>query len=110
NAVLELIEVTGLDATEFEWVTMRTEVTKIGLGQDRMDVPVLMHAPTGYFFAFDFHAARGEHWAIFVPGHDVSRARVNAGSWNEELDLLAQWLEIVKREYEAPDLWAELGR
>lgn len=85
-------------------------MTKIGLGRPPYVVEALLHVPTAYGFSFDIDVTRGHHYAIYQPGPQGPTEKTNAGDWPQELSYVRQWLGYVKREYEAPDLWAELER
>jgi hypothetical protein len=69
-----------------------------------------VHVPTGWFFIFDWDIGRKHHVAVFVPGTDGSEEEQRPGSWDYQFGYVQEWIGCVKREYEAPDLWAELGQ
>jgi hypothetical protein len=105
NAVLRAIQEAGLNPAEFGWDTIYGDGTMISAS-----VPLLTHRPTQSFYAFDYDAGRENHHAVYVPGAGRAQERIVAGDWTLQLAHVARWLENLKREYEAPDLWGELGR
>ena len=44
----------------------------------------------------------------YTPGLDRPSDERAAGNWDGRLNCVKQWLEYLKREWQAPDLWAEL--
>jgi hypothetical protein len=110
NAVTLAIREAALDVADFEWRDEWSDATKVGPGGAPYNVEVLVHLPTEYAFAFDIDANRGHHYATFKPGPEGPTFRCNAGAWEFELAYVHQWLANVQREYEAPDLWAEVLR
>jgi hypothetical protein len=108
NEVLSAITEAGLNPTEFEWLEVDSGASGIGLGAPPYIVQALVHSPTGAAFSFDIDASSGQHLAIFHPGYDGPTQRVGSGSWNSQISYVRQWLGYVNREYNAPDLWAEV--
>jgi hypothetical protein len=106
NAVFETIKEAGLDPSEFTWGTIRTRAS----AAHNFDVPILMHEPSDSSFTFDFNAYTQEHIAYHTPGRDKPEEGWRCSGWNNELTYVRWWLGLVKREYEAPDLWGELGK
>lgn len=108
NAVLEALRRTGLDPHEFAWQEVHTDSQQIGLGHEPFNVPVLMHTPTGFAFVFDIDS-RGRHWAIYRPGPEGPTHRFRTQLWGNQLGHVEMWLEDVRANYLAPDLWGSLG-
>jgi hypothetical protein len=69
-------------------------------------VPVLRHLPSEASFTFDFED--NQHWANYTPGYDRPLDERAAGNWDGQLNYVKQWLGYLKREWLAPNLWAEL--
>lgn len=109
NAVLQAIQGAGLQLGEFDWMETHTAVNRIGPGNPPYRVQALVHSPTEAAFAFDLDLSRGHHYAIFHPGREGPTERINAGDWATQLSYVRTWLDLVKAEHEAPDLWAELA-
>jgi hypothetical protein len=110
NQVLAEIRDAGLNPAEFEWRDVVSDVTKTGLGSPPYTVQGIVHLPAGAGFVFDLDSRRGHHYAIFRPGRDGPSERINADTWFVALNYVREWLGLVKREYETPDLWAEIGQ
>lgn len=108
NDVLLAIRDSGLNPEDFEWHETETVVNQIGLGRAPYMVEALFHLPTGYGFCFDIDIRRGHHYAVYRPGPQGPSFQINAGDWRNEVGYVLEWLENVRREFEAPDLWAEL--
>jgi hypothetical protein len=99
NDVFAAIQAAGLNPAEFE----RTEASS---PRANGHVPVLHHPPSKATFTFDFDDT--QHWADYTPGNDRPRDERAAGNWDGQLNYVKQWLEYLKREWHAPNLWAEL--
>ncbi len=107
NAVGTLILVAGLDPLEFTWTQTSTETIEVGPGRDPVMVSKLVHEPTGFFFVFDFDVYQN-HVRRFRPGRDTPEERSVVGGWDAQLGQVERWLAYLYREYDEPDLWAEL--
>jgi len=108
NAVLEAIVNEGLNPSDFEWRTQKSQVTPSPTYGIPYSIEVLVHVPTGSAFAFDLDAAYGHHYAVAHPGREGPTERNDAGDWPYELNYVYEWLTRVNREYHTPDLWAEI--
>src|SRR5439155_883546 len=73
-------------------------------------VPVLEHSPSGAAFTFDWDEENHRHLAIYVPGAEQPVDVRQGPNWYGELLLVKTWLEYLRREYYAPNLWGELER
>jgi hypothetical protein len=71
-------------------------------------VEALVHRPTGYSFEFGVDK-NGSLWAFFQPGPDGSRKGEHAGNWDWVSSYARQWIERVREEHNAPDLWAAVA-
>jgi hypothetical protein len=112
NEVFHAIQEAGLNPADFKWDEVQTEITQLGLGQDQMLVPFLVHTPTRSFFKFDFDAnvAIGGHYAIFLPARQKPKDVVEVGDWSYMPGWVKTWGGYIKREFDVPNLWAELQR
>jgi hypothetical protein len=110
NQVLAVINRAELSPKDFEWTDVPTAVTATASRSRSYMVQALVHAPTDAWFIFDIDVERGHHYAIFRPGRQGPGEQINAGDWTSEIGYVQRWVEYVKREYEAPDLWGELTR
>jgi len=71
-------------------------------------VPRLVHVPSGGWFLFDLRA--GNHSCRFSPGGETLVEEQYPGDWTNQFHYVRQWLRHLKREVEAPDLWAAISR
>jgi hypothetical protein len=104
NAVLGRIQEYGFDPVEFRWQDIETEELGPMGFSDHFTASQLIHDPTNYYFTF------GGHNVIFSPGSSrkVDGERHN-DNWEVKDHQLQKWLHRLKKEAEAPDLWAAVG-
>lgn len=100
NDVFNVLRDAGLDPEMFEWETRQT------VNRADIQVPVLVHRPTDYFFQFDY--MRDGHYARFSPGRESLIDSEYPGGWPGQLGYVYKWIDYLKREIEAPDLWSSL--
>lgn len=107
NEVFEAIQTLGLNPREFEWI--EREVTR-GNNKSRLS-PVLVHQPTEYYYAF-YEEEDGTHWPVYSPGPESLVLYLNLGTqgWQHKITNINRWLDYLKREVEAPDLWEALSQ
>lgn len=103
NEVFEALSAAGFDPAGFKWGEVRGDWYL-------HDVPVLDHIPSRFYFIFDFDPDEGHKMAAYSPGREVLREEVRAGNWEAQLGCVHTWLENLKRESHAPNLWAELDK
>ncbi len=97
NVVLEAILQNGLDPSEFQWIECNSTNTA------GLQVSELIHKNTRYYFIFDFLEDR--HWTEYSPGPDSQVHRQYPGNWDQLYRHVLQWLNSLRQEIEAPDLW-----
>jgi hypothetical protein len=99
------ITASGLDPREFRRDERRSLINPVA-------VPAIVHEPTGSYFVFDWEPSypSSGHLAVFSPGLQTYEETALQGDWYRQMDVVRQWLQNVRREYTAPDLWAELER
>lgn len=100
NQIIDAIKGRGIDPAEFEWTERRSGRTM------ELVISVLTHRPTGYYFVFDFR--NGRHYIERSPAPDSARDEQYPGDWDNARRYVLDWLSILKREIEAPDLWGAL--
>src|SRR5260221_1281756 len=104
NADLELILGAGFDATDFEWSEVNLGESYIG-SETLYSVSCLTHRSTEYYFVF------GESSVKCSPG---SRSKVEreykVNLWSVKFNTFRIWLQRLRQEVDAPDLWAEVGK
>ena len=98
NDVLQAIRVAGLNPKDFHWEQHNSSGTKNAI------VSVLTHTPTGYYYRFDMR--EGGTFAEFSPGRDSRIEHQYPGNWVLQFSYARGWIANLKREIEAPDLWA----
>jgi hypothetical protein len=105
NEVFRRVRQAGLDPSDFEW----SEEEDV---QEDARTSVIRHRPTGYFFHFFATHALGDLYigGEWSPPFDDGSVRQQVNYRDEQLDLCDDWLRVVKREYDAEDLWAALRR
>ncbi|MFH1921149.1 MAG: hypothetical protein ABIP48_14870 [Planctomycetota bacterium] len=113
NEVLEVLQNNGLDPAEFDWGETKAEGGMMGVGKAWLSV--LTHRPTGWSFTFDLrgnpHDRHGlSHWATYFPAPEKPRAFEPCDSWAAMRDHVHIWALTVKREIDAPDLWAAIAQ
>jgi hypothetical protein len=108
NVVLSVLRQLGLEPSDFEWHEAESKQVR-----DRM-VSVLIHRPSIYFYKFDFVYADRRYWhqAIYSPGEESAQGYSNKfWEWKNHLGVIrTEWLPNLKREIEAPDLWAAVSQ
>jgi hypothetical protein len=100
NEILILIKESKLDPMEFEW----EEDAKDEDGYVITHFNRLVHKPSGYAAEF------GERSLAYSPGSEKpTELEINL-DWIGKLSAVRLWLYNLKREIEAPDLWAALSQ
>ncbi len=99
NQVFEAVLQFGFSVGDFEW-SEAEETAHQRRRSVQCRVSIVTHRPTGYSFIFGgFHVR-------FSPGY---RGKVDSeehlGSWDLKLAFFRTWLQQLKREVDAPDLW-----
>ena len=97
NEVLLAIRESGMNPLEFEFTESRRPRSTVTSIQ-------LTHVPSKYWFRLHGTIVR------FSPGEETSQEQSNELSWTGKIGKLRLWLGYLKREVEAPDLWASLAR
>lgn len=104
NLVLKHIQECRFDPADFRWIDIESKEHG-GTGSIRQfSASRLIHSPTQYYFTF------GGYDVEYSPG---SRRKVESDrhydNWQAKEHQLQQWLHRLKKEVEAPDLWAAVG-
>ncbi len=106
NQVFEEVRKNNLDPSEFYW--RETKKDRIPTVAAAGVISVLEHKPTGYAFSFD---VRNEHFFVqFSPSSESPEKNAMCNSWEEMLEWVSCWLQNLKRESSAPDVWQELAQ
>ena len=98
NQVFERVQQAGLDPTRFEW----SKSSETGIVSSELRVK---DAP--YFFRFEWQATGLGHRRVsrLCPGPDTREVVLEPYDWESQLIHVRQWLTLLRREIEAPDLW-----
>jgi len=107
NWVRDVLKQEGLDPGEFAWDETPAKHTR-ELAEEEF-VSQLTHQPTAYCFTFDLR--RETFYVSFSPGLDIPSVddASNLGGtsdWKWVKTRVRDWARALKREIEAPDLWA----
>jgi len=103
NKIHLLIEESGLTTSEFQW-TDENSVECVSIEPVDFKVSVLTHRPTEYFCKFAGYSVKFSP----APKERVAYERHN-DDFSRILSLTKQWLGELKKEVEAPDLWATIS-
>lgn len=105
NEAFELLQAGGLDPKEFEWHKVQ------GTPRNSI-VSELRHKETGYYFRFDYSTTFDQpvtgRYAKFSPSKG-GRSGSQRSTIDQPLVMFRHWVECLKRELDAPDLWAMLA-
>ena len=109
NAVLSVLRQEGFEPSDFEWREAESSWS------DSWMVPVLVHRPSVYSYKFDIADEGGikGHQAFYSPGGESPQVQPSRGffEWKDHLEVIStEWLPNLKREIEAPDLWAAVSQ
>jgi hypothetical protein len=101
NEVFVAIQSVGFDPAVFRWEKVRSQNTA------GLDVPRLIHVPSGSFFVFDL--INKTPCCQFSPGdHTYVEEAFHLG-WYSLLQQVDTWLQYLKHEVESPDLWGAIS-
>jgi hypothetical protein len=104
-AIGELIKAAELRLHDFEWEREYSEKYDTGLGGEPAVVSKIVHAPTQSFFVFEVDD-EGRHYNYLRPGETTAEEKYYVENWEIQLDYVRRWLDNIRRELAAPDLWA----
>ena len=105
NEVFRILQEIGLDPANFEWgeeisIDGDSVISKLGCYDE------------DFLITFDFYSYSGEenYYLTFRPGEDRAIQEEQIDDWKLALRYVYIWAACVKREIDAPDLWAEIGK
>lgn len=101
NNIFEILRVAGLEPANFSWIDSVLQST------DRV-TPRLKYLDGEYYFRFDMF--EGGHCCTFSPGEEEIVQWEKPGSWENQIHYVRVWIRCLKREIDAPDLWAEMEK
>lgn len=104
NEVLSVIRAEGLNPLDFRVEEERkVETDLVGLGNTSL-ANRHVHTPSGYSFFW------GGDWVSYNPGDESTGEFAEDLNWLGKVTALKDWLTHLKREIDAPDLWASLSQ
>jgi hypothetical protein len=101
NEIFTKIQTAGFDPATFKWEN------RPGLSDMFQTVPYLVHVPSDYSFQFDL--LKGGEWCRYSPGENKFIDEQYPGTRPGLLSYFTYWLQYLKREIEAPDLWSAIS-
>lgn len=111
NQVFKILQEEGLEPANFSWV----ETTSVW-GADII-ISSLNYRGGHFYFKFDFFFSKRVDDFIpktphceFSPGGELPMSHEYPDNWQLQKDCVHKWAGYLKREIEAPDLWAEMEK
>jgi hypothetical protein len=104
NEVLALVQSVGLNPVEFGWLVDDSDEYIDGEPVG-FRTSTLSHRPTDYFCKFgglSVEFSPGPNWRVETKHH--------ANNWAAKLAAVQLWLAELRKEVDAPDLWATIGQ
>jgi hypothetical protein len=98
NQILAAIQTAKLDPYDFEWLS------RMDRSEEHRRI---VHKPTESYLDFSFWTDGG-HWMTWRPTFPSGERSAAAENWNTATRVINLWVEIVRRNHEAPDLWGAL--
>lgn len=102
NDILWAIQNVGFDPSAFEWKKVNRKHSQFE------KAPKLVYRGSSFYFLFE--SSPPNHIAEFSPGADHPHERQVSGSWQGQIVCVHRWLEYLRREVEAPDLWGAVAQ
>jgi hypothetical protein len=104
NRILEEITKRKLNPLDFNFLE------KDSILGSRCKVSKLVHKPTGYYFTFDFSRHKpSEHYITYFPTNEGKMKIASESTIDYVFHEVNDWLNVVVREVNAPDLWATIS-
>jgi hypothetical protein len=103
NELFSLIEAWGLSPRAFSW--------SVDESSPMLKSVSLNHSQSGYYFTFNYLGPGGPIMSCsYAPGTNTMIDSHAGGDWDEVTQTFAVWLQSLKREISAVDLWSELSK
>lgn len=104
NYVFKVLQKIGLEPANFSWKHQQiTDPDDLSADEDII-VPRLEYLDGEYYFQFEKYSC------TFSPGQTKAVEYKNLERSDEQLFFVRKWAEDIKRQIEAPDLWAEIEK
>lgn len=113
DEVFRRIQAAQFNPADFKW----TPATSDTYGSHRVIGERLVHRPTDFYFDFiedskiesgSFGPPEGPHSIRFSPSFSYRMGGSTQLNWDNVLEGFDVWLECLRHEFEAPDLWRQL--
>lgn len=104
NYVFKVLQKIGLEPANFSWKHQPTPDTSTPPPYKDILIPKLEYLDGEYYYEF------GPYHYKFSPGQSESVEYKEVRSLDEQLFYVTQWAQNIKRQIEAPDLWAEIEK
>lgn len=104
NYFFEILKKTGLEPANFSWTNQQVPDTSVPPPYKNIIVPKLEYLDGEYYFQFEKYSC------TFSPGQTKAVEHINLERSDEQLFYVRQWAGYLKRQIEAPDLWAEMEK
>ena len=113
NEVFKIIQEQELDPGCFSWVIGEyrlpaQDLLRRGLDYDKYEVPQLIYLDSPFYFKFGL--LNGKHFCTFSPAKEMPFEEEITESWESQKGYLREWTNYLKREVNAPNLWAEMEK
>jgi hypothetical protein len=99
--IFKIIENEQLSPQEFIWETVAS------VNDAHLKVSRLVQVNTNYYFQFDF--LKSSHFYEMSPGDSKQIEKIHSNSWHLQLSAFQRWVQNLKREIEAPDVWSAIA-
>jgi hypothetical protein len=104
NGILQRITDLKLNPIDFEFHRVKSDLVTGCV------VTKLFHKPTRYYFTFDFSMQSSEEFFIkYFPTEEGKKHVEFIKPWTFVMGNVVDWLMVIKREIEAPDLWTTIA-
>jgi len=100
NRVFKILREEGLEPADFKW-------TECQLGGS-IDVSRLDYRDGVYYFQFTWYELNS--WCLASPGRYRALEYEHPNDWEEQETCFRNWARHLKREFEAPDIWAQMEK
>ena len=97
NDIFTLIKRVGLEPGDFDY--------HVQLEDDDKEAAVFTHKPTGSWLSI--RLSREHLWLTWWPKFGSGAPNALVKGWDEARDRAFRWLQAIKQDHDAPDLWVE---
>jgi len=102
NELYKILESNELNPSDFSWDVRESKM------ETDTDISVLFYRERDFYFQFDFTS---DQWCLTYAPAKEKRSDFDAVSgWNDVTYSLKIWIDLLKKELDAPDLWQEIEK